>query len=134
MKKFEFENKTTQFHEMILYAHSPEFENGSIEEMEDFLFVFLKHFQHTKHNDGKVTPFDETNFATQQWRACVTHIREAISVKKSNKQHMWLLGVSISTLVVLILTLAHQIWNSAANEKQQEIKCKVEIPSKPPQA
>ena len=131
MKQFVFENKTKQFHEMILYAHSPEFESASVKEMENFLYVFLKHFQHTKHDDGSVTPFEETNFASQQWRACVAHIRQAIEVKKSNSHHRWLLGVSVGTLLVLIATLGYQVWNTESKRALQAQEYKTTAPNKP---
>ena len=120
MKKFSYEDKASQLNEMLCYAHSYELEQGDIREIEEFLLALHKHFPRTIHANGRETPFEEDNFSTQQWRAAIAHVNRIIESRKAENRHRWVLGVSMATLLILILTLAYSIWTGERKDTTGE--------------
>ena len=108
MRKFDYDNTVKQQADVICYAFSPDLLDASERELKNFLKVLSQYFPKTDNGEGGYKPMDNQALHGN-FNSAHRHVCELIASKREKKRHLWVLGVSIGTFLVLSATLWHRI-------------------------
>ncbi|WP_417667492.1 hypothetical protein [Pseudidiomarina sp.] len=108
MRKLKYDNTVKQQADVICYAFSPDLLGASERELKSFLKVLSQYFPKTDNGEGGYKPMDNQALHGN-FNSAHRHVCELIASKREKKRHLWVLGVSIGTFLVLSATLWHRI-------------------------
>ncbi|GAC03278.1 hypothetical protein [Paraglaciecola chathamensis] len=118
MKRYTYENTVKQQADVLCYAFSPDLIDASEKELKQFLQVLCQHFPVTENGGGLFKPMDNLAYINT-FNNAYSNIYRLIEAKSTKKRHWQMLWLALLTLVVLAVTLGHDIYIEKQSNNEQ---------------